>query len=162
MTISVGSALPEANLLIKGEGNPEAVSLSSKLRGRNVVIFGLPGAFTGTCTTAHLPSFVRTRAQLAAKGVDEVICVAVNDPFVMQAWGISTGAVAAGVTLLADADGSFTKAIGMDFTAPGAGFFGRSNRYALHVVDGVVQVMHHSKGADACEIAGGEAMLDAI
>ncbi len=162
MTISVGSVLPDAMLSIKGDGEPEQVSLSAKLKGRNVVIFGLPGAFTSTCTAAHLPSFMRTREKLAAKGVDEVICVSVNDPFVMQAWGVSTGATAAGITMLADSDASFTKAIGMEFSVPPIGFFDRSKRYAIYVVDGVIKVSHHTSGADACEIAGGEAMLAAI
>ena len=97
MTISVGQSLPDANLLRMGEDGPEAVALSSKLKGRKVVVFGLPGAYTGVCTTAHVPSFIRNKAKFDAKGVDEIICISVNDPFVMKAWGESTGATAAGV-----------------------------------------------------------------
>jgi peroxiredoxin len=126
------------------------------------VIFGLPGAFTGTCTTAHLPSFIRTRDKFAAKGVDEVICVAVNDAFVMKAWGESTGATAGGITLLADVDSAFTKAIGMEFTAAAVGFFDRSKRYALYAEDGVVKVLNHGQESSACEISGGEALLSEI
>ena len=162
MTISVGAALPEASFLQMGAEGPETVELAAKLKGRNVVIFGLPGAYTGTCTTAHVPSFVRTYAKLVAKGVDEVICVSVNDPFVMKAWGESTGAAAAGITMLADGDASFTKAIGMEFTVPAIGFHDRSKRFALHAVDGVVKVLHLAENAGQCEISGGEAMLDAI
>ena len=162
MTISVGAALPEASLLQMGANGPEAVALADKLKGRSVVIFGLPGAYTGTCTTAHVPSFMRTREKFAAKGVDEVICVSVNDPFVMKAWGESTGASAAGITMLGDGDSSFTKAIGMEFNAPAAGLHDRSKRYALHAVDGVVKVLHLEESAGQCEISGGESMLAAI
>ena len=162
MTISVGSKLPAATLQQFGANGPEAVDLATKLAGRKVVIFGLPGAFTGTCTTAHLPSFIRTRDKLAAKGVDEVICVAVNDAFVMNAWGESTGATAGGITLLADVDSAFTKAIGMEFTAAAVGFFDRSKRYALYAEDGVVKVLNHGQETSACEISGGEALLSEI
>ncbi len=162
MTISVGSRLPAATLQQFGANGPEAVDLATKLAGRKVVIFGLPGAYTGTCTTAHLPSFIRTRDKFAAKGVDEVICVAVNDAFVMKAWGESTGATAGGITLLADVDSAFTKAIGMEFTAAAVGFFDRSKRYALYAEDGVVKVLNHGQETSACEISGGEALLSEI
>ena len=97
------------------------MKLADKLKGRKVVIFGLPGAYTGTCSTAHVPSFIRTAQKFADKGVDEIICVSVNDPFVMKAWGEATGATAAGITMLGDADASFSKAIGLDVrrAAPG-------------------------------------------
>lgn len=162
MTISVGDRLPDATLLRIGEAGPEGVSLAELLAGRSVVLFGLPGAYTATCTAAHVPSFIRTRDALAAKGVDEVICVSVNDPFVMQAWGGSTGATAAGITMLGDADASFTKAIGMEFSAPAVGFINRSMRYALHAVDGVVRVLHIEEARGTCETSGGETMLASI
>lgn len=162
MTISVGAKLPDANLQVMGGNGPEAVSLAAKLAGRNVVIFGLPGAYTGTCTTAHVPSFIRTKEKLAAKGVDEVICLSVNDAFVMKAWGDSTGATGAGITMAGDVDAGFTKAIGMEFSVPAIGFFDRSKRYALYAVDGVVKVLHAEENAGQCDISGGEAMLAAI
>ncbi|GHC55585.1 peroxiredoxin [Neogemmobacter tilapiae] len=162
MTISVGDKLPGANLLRMGENGPEAVALADRLAGKKVVIFGLPGAYTGTCTTAHVPSFMRNKDKLAAKGVDEVICVSVNDPFVMKAWGESTGATAAGISMLGDADGSFTKAIGLNFDAPPAGLIGRSKRYALMADNGVVKVLNLEESPGVCDISGGEAMLDAI
>ena len=161
MTISVGATLPDATLLQMGANGAENVSLAAKLKGRKVVIFGLPGAFTGTCTTAHVPSFMRNMDKLTAKGVDEVICLAVNDPFVMQAWGASTGAAGAGITMLGDGDAAFTKAIGMAFTVPAIGFHDRSKRYALFADNGVVKVFH-PEPASGCEISGGEAMLEAI
>ena len=162
MTISVGQSLPDANLLQMGEDGPETVELSSKLKGRKVVLFGLPGAYTGVCTTAHVPSFIRTKDKFAAKGVDEIICVSVNDPFVMKAWGESTGATAGGITFLADADSSFTKAIGQEFSVPHLGFADRCKRFALYAEDGVVKVLNQGQETSACEISGGEAMLDAI
>jgi cytochrome c peroxidase len=162
MTITTGSALPAATMLRMGDNGPEGVDLAKKLKGRKVVVFGLPGAYTGVCSTAHVPSFIRTKDQFAAKGVDEIICVAVNDPFVMKAWGEATGATAAGLTLLGDAEGSFTKAIGMEFTAPPAGLIGRSKRYAMLVEDGVVKVLNTEASPGQCEISGGEALLAAI
>ena len=162
MTISVGSQLPQAKLLQMGANGPEAVDLSAKLKGRNVVIFGLPGAYTGTCTTSHVPSFMRVMEKLKAKGVDEVICLSVNDPFVMKAWGDSTGGAAAGISFLADGDAGFTKAVGMEFTVPAIGFHDRSKRYALQAVNGVVKVLHAEENAGQCDISGGEAMLAAI
>lgn len=161
-TISEGAELPAATLLAMGEKGAEPVDLKARLRGRRVVIFGLPGAFTRTCTAAHVPSFIRTKPGFDAKGVDEIICVAVNDPFVMKAWGESTGAAAAGIAMLGDADASFTKAIGMAFSVPALGFIDRSKRYALFAEDGVVRVFHPETGTSGCEISGGEAMLAAI
>ncbi len=162
MTISTGDTLPDATVLVMGENGPEPVKMAEKLKGRNVVIFGLPGAFTGTCTTAHLPSFMRTREQFAAKGVDEVICIAVNDPFVMQAWADATGAEEAGVTLLGDAESNFTKAIGMNFSASPVGFVERSARYSLYAEDGVVKVFNSGDKPGECEISAGETLLAQI
>ena len=162
MTITVGSTLPNATVMQMGDNGAEAVSMAAKLKGRNVVIFGLPGAYTGTCTTSHVPSFMRVMEKLTAKGVDEVICLSVNDPFVMKAWGDSTGAAARGITFLADGDASFTKAVGMEFSVPHLAFFDRSKRYALYAVDGAVKVLNIGEETGACEISGGEAMLAAI
>jgi len=162
MAISKGDTLPEATLLHIGAEGPQDVALSTKLKGRKVVVFGLPGAYTGTCTSAHVPSFIRTKDDFAAKGVDEIICLSVNDPFVMDAWGESTGAKAAGITMLGDADGSFTKAVGMDFTAPPVGFFGRSKRYAMVVEDGVVTALGADASPGECDLSAGEALLAQI
>lgn len=162
MTIAVGDKLPDATLLRIGENGAESLSLSDKLKGRKVVIFGLPGAFTGTCTTAHLPSFMRTAKKFAEKGVEEIICIAVNDPFVMNAWDEATGAKENGVTLLSDAASDFTTAIGMNFDAPPVGFISRSKRYALLAEDGVVKVLNEEVERGACDLSTGEAFLDAI
>lgn len=162
MTISVGDKLPDAAVLVKTTDKIEQVSMGDRLKGRKVVIFGLPGAFTSTCTAAHLPSFIRTKPKFEAKGVDEIICLAVNDPHVMKAWAEATGADKAGITMVADAQSAFTKAIGMEFNAPAAGFIDRSKRYALYAEDGVVKVLNHGQETGACEISGGETLLEMI
>ncbi|WP_425098063.1 peroxiredoxin [Tropicibacter sp. S64] len=162
MTIQIGDTLPSATLSRMGANGPEQVELGSLLKGRKVVIFALPGAFTGTCTTAHVPSFMRTRDGFAEKGVDEVICLSVNDPFVMGAWSESTGAGKAGITMLGDPAAEFTKAVGMNFTAPPAGLIDRSKRYAMVVDDGKVTVLHAEENPGVCETSGGEALLAAL
>ncbi|QPM91800.1 peroxiredoxin [Pseudooceanicola algae] len=160
MTISTGDTLPDATLVTMGDEGPVTVSMKEKLAGRKVVVFGLPGAFTGTCTSAHVPSFIRTKGDFDAKGVDEIICVAVNDPFVMAAWGDSTGATEAGLTFLGDPAAEFTKAIGLEFTAPPVGLYDRSKRYALYAEDGVVKVLHLEDSPGTCDVSGGESLLD--
>jgi len=159
--IEVGQRLPNATLTMMGPDGVQQVDLASRLKGRRVIIFGLPGAFTPTCSSAHLPSFMRTKPQFDAKGVDEIICLSVNDPHVMRAWGETSGGAAAGITFLADQAAEFTKAIGMEFTAPPAGFFDRSKRYSMFVEDGVVTIFNPEieKG---CAISGGENLLDQI
>ena len=161
MSIAEGAKLPDATLLKMGDNGAEAVNLGETLKGRKVVIFGLPGAYTGTCSTAHVPSFIRTAKKFAEKGVDEIICVSVNDPFVMKAWGEATGATAAGITMLADADASFSKAIGLTFDVPHLGFFDRSKRYSLMAEDGVVAKLNLETGP-GCEISAGEHLLSQL
>lgn len=160
--ISVGTALPDATLIEMTAEGPAPVALSDKTKGRKIVIFAVPGAFTPTCHAAHVPSFIRTKDQFSSKGVDEIICVSANDPFVMGAWGEATGATAAGLTMLADADSSFTDAIGMRFDAPPAGLIGRSKRYAMLVEDGEVKILHLEESPGTCEVSAGEALLDAL
>jgi len=157
-----GTILPDASLLRIGENGPEPVSLAEKTKGRKVVIFAVPGAFTPTCDSAHVPSFIRTMDQFAAEGVDEIICISVNDPHVMKAWGESTGATAAGITMLADPESTFTTGIGMNFTAPPAGLIARSMRYAMLVEDGKVVLFQPEEARGVCTLSGGEGMLDVI
>lgn len=159
MTISKGDKLPEATLVQMGDEGPAPVALSDKTKGRKVVVFAVPGAFTPTCHSAHVPSFMRTKSQFDDKGVDEIICVSVNDPFVMKAWGEATGAAAAGITMLSDPESAFTKAIGMDFDAPPAGLIGRSKRYAMFVEDGTVSLLNLEESPGVCEVSGGEGLL---
>lgn len=162
MTISVGENLPDVTLTKMTAEGPAPVSLGELIKGRKVVIFAVPGAYTPTCHSAHVPSFIRVKDELAAKGVDDVICVSVNDPFVLAAWGEATGANAAGITTLSDAESALTEALGMRFDAPPAGLIARSKRYALAAENGVVTVLHAEENPGVCEISGGEAMLAAL
>ncbi|WP_323035668.1 peroxiredoxin [Pararhodobacter sp.] len=161
MPISVGDKLPEATFTRMGPKGPEQVTLSSLTAGRKVVIFAVPGAFTPTCHSAHVPGFIANKDALLAKGVDEIICVSVNDAFVMNMWGDATGATKAGITMLSDGAGEFAKAIDMVFDAPPVGLYGRSKRYALAAEDGVVTVWH-PETTSGCEVSGGGAMLAAL
>ncbi|PLS23019.1 peroxiredoxin [Neptunicoccus cionae] len=162
MAIGPGDTLPEAKLAKMGADGPEVVDLNEMGKGKKLAIFALPGAFTGTCSTAHVPSFIRTIDDLKAKGVDEVICVSVNDVFVMQAWGEQTGATEAGIQMLADGDGSFTKAMGRDFSAPPVGLIDRSKRYAMVVEDGKIVTLQEEENPGVCDVSGGEAILETL
>lgn len=162
MTISVGDKLPSGSFMVMGEGGIAEHSVESLTAGKSVVIFGLPGAYTGVCSTAHVPSFIRSMEKLKAKGVDAVICVSVNDAFVMKAWGEATGASKAGILMAADPDAAFTKALGLDFAAGFMRGAARSKRYALQAVDGVVKVVNLEANPGVCDISGGEAMVEAI
>lgn len=160
--LSEGMTLPEATFLQSGEAGIQQIPLGEKLKGRRVVIFAVPGAFTPTCDSAHLPSFIRTADQFRAKGIDEIICIAVNDPHVMRYWGRISGAEEAGITLLADPGAEFTRAVGMDYSMPDRGMLNRSKRYAMLVEDGVVRRLYLEEATGVCEISGGESLLEAI
>lgn len=162
MELSLGARLPDATFPVMTDTGPDVVHLADRLKGRRVVIFAVPGAYTPTCDSAHMPSFVRTADALRAKGVDEILCLSVNDAHVMRHWGRTTGALAAGITMLADPDAAFTRAVGMAYSAPATGMLNRSRRYAMMVEDGVVTRLHQEVKAGTCEISGGEAMLDSL
>ena len=158
MAISTGARMPEATLVTMGEAGPMQVDLGARLKGRKVVIYGMPGAFTPGCSSAHMPSVVRTAAAIRGKGVDEVMVITVNDAFVLKAWGEATGATAAGITLLGDADGALIRALGIGFDAPVSGLYGRSSRFAAVVEDGVVTLAEIDKPGQ-CDLSTGEAIL---
>lgn len=159
MARNEGDRLPEGTLLELTQDGPSQVDLAQYAQGR-VAIFALPGAYTGTCSTQHVPSFIRTADQFRVKGVDRIVCISVNDPFVMGAWAKDTGADKAGLTFLADADGAFTQAMGMNFDAPPAGLFGRSKRYAMLVEDGTITALQVEELPGQCSISGGELLLE--
>lgn len=162
MTISVGDKLPEATLMTLDQGAPAPVALQDKVKGRKVVIFALPGAFTPTCDSAHVPSFIRSYDKIKEMGVDEIICISVNDPWVLNAWGETSGAIKAGITMLADPAGAYSSSIGMSFSAEMVGFVNRSVRYAMLVDDGEVKIFQVEEGRGVCDATGGEAMLAAM
>jgi len=161
MTIAKGDRLPEAELLRIGEDGPQTVPLSELAAGRRIVLFGVPGAFTPTCDQAHLPSFMRTRPQFEARGVAEIVCVSVNDPFVMKAWGEASGAAAAGITMLADPEGRLVRAMDLAFDAPPVGLIGRARRFALLADDGVVTAIEVEDSPGQCTVSSGESLLAA-
>ncbi|MCW8086028.1 peroxiredoxin [Sabulicella glaciei] len=160
MTIKVGDKIPSAKLMQATAEGPREVTTEELFGGRTVVLFGVPGAFTPTCSAKHLPGYVSNAKALRDKGVDTIACVAVNDAFVMGAWGRDQG-VGEDVTMLADGSGAFTKAMGLelDLTARGLGL--RCQRFALVAKDGVVShVAVEAPGA--FEVSKAEALLDAV
>jgi len=161
MALAAGERLPDATLVEMTDDGPQLVELADRLTGRKVVVFGLPGAYTGPCSTIHLPSFIRTAEQFRGQGVDEIICISVNDPFVLKAWSEASGAAEAGIAMLGDPDAVLTRALGMEFTAPPIGLYNRSNRYALLLEDGVIKVANVDEPA-TCKISVGEELLAAM
>lgn len=136
MTIAINQPVPQTTLYVMGDKGPKPITTDELLRGKRVVLFGLPGAFTPTCSAAHLPGYVALADKLKARGIDTIGCVSVNDAFVMQAWGQQHNADA--IQMLADGSAALTNALGLalDLTARGMGV--RSQRYAMIVNDGIV------------------------
>lgn len=141
MTIAVGDKIPSATLMEMRDGAPRAVKTEELFSGKKVVLFALPGAFTPTCSAKHLPGFIQNAAAFKEKGIDTVACLSVNDAFVMGAWGNSQGANDK-VLMLADGNGDFTKALGLEMDASKYGMGTRSQRYAMVVDNGVVKQLH--------------------
>ena len=137
MTIKVGDRLPATTLVKVTPDGPEQVSTTDYFAGRRVALFAVPGAFTPTCSAQHLPGFVAQADALKAKGVDEIACTSVNDAFVMKAWGQTSGS--AGVTMLADGNADFARAVGLTMDGSKFGMGTRSQRYTMLVNDGVVE-----------------------
>jgi peroxiredoxin len=140
MTISVGDKLPQANLVKATPEGPEAIDTDTFFKGRKVAVFAVPGAFTPTCSAKHLPGYLENDAALRAKGVDEIVCTSVNDPFVLGAWSKANDA--ASVTMLADGNGDFAEKLGLTMDGSKFGMGKRSQRYAMLVEDGVVTQLH--------------------
>ena len=137
MRIAVGDAIPEVTVHVMGDSGPETKSSKDLLAGRKVVLFALPGAFTPTCSAKHLPGFIDAAPQFFQKGVNEIICLSVNDAWVMDAWGKAQGA-GGKVTMVADGNGDLSRALGFVADMSGSGFGERSIRYAMVAEDGVV------------------------
>lgn len=137
MTIAAGDKIPDVKVQVPGASGPEAAQTADLLGKGTVVLFGLPGAFTPTCSDYHLPGFVLRAEDLHAKGIDTIACVSVNDAFVMKAWG-EANEVGDKVIMIADGSAQFTKALGLDVDLTGGGMGVRSKRYAAVIKDGVV------------------------
>lgn len=136
MTIQIGDRIPDSTLMTMTDGNPAPLTTAELFNGKKVVLFSVPGAFTPTCSVKHLPSFVDNVDAILDKGVDTVACMAVNDVFVMNAWGQSANADR--IAMLADGNGEFAKSLGLEMDASGFGMGERSQRFALIADDGVV------------------------
>ena len=138
MAIQVGDRLPQATFMTPTEDGPAPVTTDDVFAGKRVALFAVPGAFTPTCSARHLPGFKDKASELKAKGVDAIACVSVNDVFVMKAWGKDLG-ITDEVLMLADGNGDFTKAVGLEMDGKNFGMGTRSQRYSLVVNDGVVE-----------------------
>ena len=163
MTIQIGDRLPDATLAefieTETEGctlGPNSFNVADLVKGKTIAIFGLPGAFTPTCSAQHLPGYVKLADQLKAKGVDEIWCVSVNDAFVMGAWGREQQATGI-VRMMADGSAVFTEALGLEFDLVAKGMGIRSKRYSMLVQDGVVKQLNLESGG--FEVSSAEKLL---
>ncbi|MGD9859257.1 MAG: peroxiredoxin [Marinobacterium sp.] len=147
MSIQIGDTIPNVELRVMGKEGPEAVQTADLFAGKKVVLFAVPGAFTPGCSLTHLPGFVVKADEIKAKGVDSIICTAVNDVFVMDAWGKDQNADE--IIMLADGIGEFVSAMGLDQDLSGIQFGKRSQRYAMIVNDGKIELLNiDEKGID--------------
>ncbi|HEY1261584.1 MAG TPA: peroxiredoxin [Stellaceae bacterium] len=160
MTIKVGDKVPSVTLRYLAPDGVKAVQSDEFFKGKKVVLFGLPGAFTRTCSQRHLPSYVDHAGELQGKGVDAIACIAVNDPFVMGAWGKEHGAEGK-LTMLGDGSGEFAHAIGLELDRVKEGMGMRSQRYSMLVEDGVVRALNVEQPGQY-EVSSAEAMLKTL
>ncbi len=156
MTIAVGDKLPDVKLVKATENGPEAVQSADYFKGKRVALFSVPGAFTPTCSAKHLPGFVDKSADLKAKGIDEIVGTAVNDPFVMGAWNKASGSDA--ITMLADGNGEFAGALGLTMDGTAFGLGTRGQRFSMVVNDGVVEQLNVEAPGDF-KVSSAEYML---
>lgn len=157
MAISVGDRLPDATFAVMGGEGPDQKTTADIFGGKKVVLFAVPGAFTPTCSKQHLPGFVENADKIKAKGIDAIACTAVNDVFVMDAWGKSAGADGK-VMMLADGSANFAKKLGLEMDLSERGLGMRSKRYAMIVEDGVVKALEIEDAPGSAEKSGAEAI----
>jgi peroxiredoxin len=155
MTIKIGDRIPEITLKRLGAAGMEEVNTAALFKGRKIVLFAVPGAFTPSCAQKHLPGYVRDAASIKAKGVDEIICLAVNDPFVMKHWGEIAGAEGK-VTMLPDGNGELTRAFDLGMDGSGAGLGYRAKRFSMIVEDGVVTDLQVEEKASDVDLSSAE------
>jgi peroxiredoxin len=160
MSIKVGDPVPHATFVKATPDGPQPVDSESFFKGRKVALFSVPGAFTPTCSARHLPGFVEKAEELKAKGVDEIACTAVNDAFVLQAWGENAKSGAT-VTMLADGNGDFARAMGLEMDASKFGMGTRGQRYSMIVNDGIVEKLNVEEPG-AFNVSSAEHMLEQL
>jgi peroxiredoxin len=161
MTIKVGDKLPSVTLRQVTPEGPKEVATDDFFRGKKVALFAVPGAFTPACSQRHLPGYVDKASDIKGKGVDEVACVAVNDPAVMTAWGKDQRAEGR-VTMLADGSGDFVRALGLELDLTKAGLGMRSKRYSMLVDNGIVKSLNIEEQPGQVDVSSAEAMLRAL
>ena len=161
MTIKVGDKIPSATLRYLSPEGPKEITTDELFRGKKVALFAVPGAFTPACSQRHLPGFVERASDLKAKGIDTIACVAVNDTFVMDAWGKAQN-VGDKVMMLADGSGEFAHAVGLELDARGRGLGMRSQRYSMLVDNGVVKSLNVEAQPGQVEASSADAMLKAL
>ncbi len=161
MTIKVGDVLPNVTVKCLGENGIEDLDFAAYIRGKKIVLFAVPGAYTPTCHLKHLPGYVANADQIKAKGVDDIICLSVNDPFVMKAWGDSVGA-AGKVTMIPDWNAAFVTALGLTLDAAGAGLGTRAQRFSMVIENGVVTDLQVEPVASAVELSGADLCLSKL
>lgn len=159
MAVQVGDSIPEVTMKIMGEKGPQDISTTDIFSGKKVVLFAVPGAYTPTCSAAHLPGFVANADKIKAKGVDSIVCLSVNDAFVMDAWG--KGQNAEELLMVGDGNGDFTKAMGLEMDGSGFGLGTRSVRYSLIAEDGKITALNLEQGG-AFEVSSAEAIMEAL
>ncbi len=156
MSIQNGDRIPEATLMIMGSEGPEPITTDTIFNGKRVLLFAVPGAFTPGCSLAHLPGYVVNADKIKAKGVDTIACMAVNDAFVMDAWGKSQNAEE--ILMLGDGNGDFTAALGLEMDARSFGLGTRSKRFAMLVDDGVITHLN-VEPAGGVDVSSAETMI---
>jgi len=160
MTISAGDAVPQVDLTTMTDDGPSPISVDDIFKGKKVVVFGLPGAFTPTCSAKHLPGYIANADAIKAKGVDTIACLSVNDAFVMGAWGNDQGA-GDKVLMLADGSAKFSTAAGLELDLIERGMGMRCQRFAMIVDDGVVSSIH-VEGPGAFDVSSAEAIMGVL
>ena len=158
MSIKVGDKLPSVKVKHLTATGMAELSTDDLFKGKKVVLFAVPGAFTPTCSKTHLPGYVSSADKLKAKGVDEIVCLSVNDPFVMNAWAEQAGAQGK-ITMLPDHDAELTKALGLDLDARGAGLGTRAKRFSMVVENGVVKSLDVEENPSAVSVSGADACM---
>ncbi|MFN3674048.1 MAG: peroxiredoxin [Bosea sp. (in: a-proteobacteria)] len=158
MTIKVGDKLPQATFRVMTADGPAAKTTDDLFKGKKVVLFAVPGAFTPTCHKNHLPGFLAKAAEIKGKGVDAIMVTSANDVFVMDAWAKSTGAAGA-IEFLSDGNADFAKEIGLSMDGSGFGMGTRSQRYSMIVDDGVVTALNVEDAPGKADVSGAEALL---
>jgi peroxiredoxin len=158
MAIKVGDKLPQATFRVMTAEGPAAKTTDELFKGRKIVLFAVPGAFTPTCHRNHLPGYVAKADEIKAKGISEIFVTGVNDVFVMDAWAKATGGAGV-ITFLADGNGDFAKEIGLSMDGTGFGLGTRSQRYSMVVEDGVVTALNVEEAAGKAEASGAEALI---